>query len=336
MGTELRVGVAGATGALGGEILKVLDSARWRPSHVSAFASATTSTTHVDYGEERVPVDDFDADAVEGLDALFVAVPERFGRPIAEAATHAGITTIDCSGTFLDDASVPLVIPWVNPEGLAEVPRGLVAIPDPAATLLASALGPIRRAGLQGHSEAVVMIPASREGKSGIEELSRQVVALFNTNTPPRKIFKDGLAFDLLPSLGNVGEDGWTDRERAIPAQVARLAGATVDATLIGVPLFSGISAHLTIRFERPVPPDLVLRVLADGGVRVPEAGGARYFPRPRRVEGRPFAHVGRVRAGSDGRTVHLWLSMDNLRTTATAAVASAAAMLRVGRTDEA
>jgi aspartate-semialdehyde dehydrogenase len=336
MGTELRVGVAGATGALGGEILKVLDGARWRPATVAAFASATTSTTHVDYGEERVPVDDLDADAVDGLDALFVAVPEKVGRTITDAATHAGVTTIDCSGAFLDDAGVPLVVPWINPEALAEVPRGLVAVPDPTATLLASALGPLRRAGFEGRSEAVVMVPASREGKPGIEELSRQVVALFNTNTPPRKVFKDGLAFDLLPSLGTVAEDGWTDRERSVPAQVARLAGARVEATLVGVPLFSGISAHLSIRFERAVPPDLVQRVLADGGVQVPEAGGARYLPRPRRVEGRPFAHVGRVRAGADGRTVHLWLSMDNLRTTATAAVAAAAAILRVGRTDEA
>ena len=336
MGTELRVGVAGATGALGGEILKVLDGARWRPSQVVAFASPTTSTTHVDYGDERVPVDDFDADAIEGLDALFVAVPEKVGRKIAETATHAGVTTIDCSLAFAEDGAVPLVVPWVNPEALTEVPRGLVAIPDPAASLLASALGPLRRAGLDGRAEAVVMVPASREGKGGIDELSRQVVALFNSNTPPRKVFKDGLAFDLLPSLGAVSDDGWTDRERSVPAQVLRLVGASTEATLVGVPLFSGISAHLSIRFERTVPPDLVLRVLADGGVQVPEAGGARYLPRPRRVEGRPFAHVGRVRSGADGRTIHLWLSMDNLRTTATAAVAAAAAMLRVGRTDEA
>ena len=88
MGTELRVGVAGATGALGGEILKVLDTARWRPAQLVAFASPSTSTTHVDYGEDRVPVDDFDTDAIEGLDALFVAVPEKVGRSIVETATR--------------------------------------------------------------------------------------------------------------------------------------------------------------------------------------------------------------------------------------------------------
>lgn len=336
MGTDLRVAVAGATGALGGEILKVLDGARWRPAHAVALARATTSTTHVDYGEERIPVDDLSDEALEGLDALFVAVPFAAAGRITDAAVRAGVTTVDCTGASAADPGVPLVVPWINPEALAEVPRGLVAVPDPSATLLASALGPLRRAGLDGPAEAVVLVPASREGKAGIDELSRQVVALFNTATPPRKVFKEGLAFDLLPSLGAVAEDGWTDRERDVAAQVARLVGAGVDCTLVGVPVFSGLSAHLTVHLARPAMADLALRILADGGVQVPEAAGARYLPRPRRVEGRPFAHVGRVRLGSDGRRLHLWLAMDNLRTSATAAVAAAAALLRIGRTDEA
>jgi len=332
MGTDLRVGVLGATGAVGGEIVKVLDQVGWRPSSLVALARSSTATTHVEYGAERVPVDDWKDEALEGLDLLFVAVPREAGRAAGELALRAGIQIVDCSGAFALDADVPLVVPWINPERLSDVTRGVVAIPDASAVLVASVLGPLHRAGVECEADATLLVPASREGRAGIDELSRQVVALFNSGTQPRKVFPRGLAFDLLPTVGAVGEDGWTDAERRVVAEIERVVGPVpVEVTLVGVPVFSGLSGQITLRPDRPVMPDLVSRLLEDGGVRVPDEAGVRGLPRPRKVEGRPFAHAGRIRAGRDGRTVHVWLSMDNLRTAATVAVASAAVILRVG-----
>ncbi|MEQ1504328.1 MAG: Asd/ArgC dimerization domain-containing protein [Myxococcota bacterium] len=336
MGSELRVAVAGATGALGGEIVKVLDQVSWRPAQLMALARQTTSQSHVDYGDERVPVDVLSDVGYDGADVLFLATPASAARAVAETAAQRGVLTIDCTGALADEPTVPLIVPWVNPEALAGV-AGLVAVPDSAAVMLASALGPLRRAGINGQARAVVMVPASHEGKAGIEELSRQVVALFNSGTPPRKVFPNGLAFDLLPAIGTLGaDDGWTSQERRTAHQVTRVAelDQPLDVTLVGVPVVSGFSAHLTIDVSRAAPPELVLRILADGGARVPEAPGVRYLPRPRRVEGTPFVHVARVRVGADGRSIHLWLSMDNLRTTATAAVAIAGALTRPVATD--
>lgn len=332
MGTDLRVAVAGATGALGGEIVKVLDQVTWRPAHLVALARASTSTSHVDYGEARVPVDDLSEDGVEGADALIVAVPGEGGAEAVRMGMRLGIPTVDCSGGA--DAGVPLCVPWVNPEALADLsrgPPGIVAVPDPGAALVASVLAPLRRAGIEGPAQAVVLSPASREGKAGIEELSRQVVALFNSGDPPRKVFPNGLAFDLLPAIDPPGEDGWTPRERAVSAAIQRLSGASapVDVSIVGVPVFSGLSAEIVLRPARPVPVELALRILADGGLALPESAGVRYLPRPRRVEGKPFAHVGRVRHGADG-ALHVWASMDNLRTSAAAAVALAGLMLGV------
>ena len=334
MGRDLRVAVAGATGALGGEIVKVLDQVRWRPEHLIALARASTSTTHVEYGDDRVPVDDLSEDSIDGVDLLFLALPPEPAQDIGEVAARRGVPVVDCSGAFAAQPSVPLVVPWINPEALSQVLQGVVAIPDPTATLVASLLGPLRRAGLDGPVQGVALVPASREGKAGIEELSRQVVALFNQGNPPRKVFPHGLAFDLLPANGPVGEGGWTIQEELVAAQVVRLAPSQAphDLTLLQVPVFSGLSVNLSMQLPRPPMVDLVMRILAEGGVRVPEAAGARYLPRPRRVEGQPFAHVGRVRIGHDGHTLHLWASMDNLRTTATAAVSAAAVLLQAGQ----
>jgi aspartate-semialdehyde dehydrogenase len=331
MASDLRVGVAGATGALGSEIVKVLDEVAWRPASLVPLARSTTSTTHVDFGGDRVPVDDFKDESLGGLDLLFVALPREAARVAGEAAIRAGIPVVDCSGAFALDRDVPLVVPWVNPDALAGLRLGAVAVPDPAAVLVASVLGPLRRAGVEPRVDATVLVPASREGRPGIDELSRQVVALFNSGTPPRKVFPQGLAFDLTPAVGAVRDDGWTEAEREVAAQVDKIVGpAQIDVSLVGVPVFSGLSALLVLRPDKIVPPELVMRVLADGGVRLPDEAGPRFLPRPRRVEGKPFAHVGRVRLGRDGRSLHLWLSMDNLRTVATVAVANAGVLLRV------
>jgi aspartate-semialdehyde dehydrogenase len=335
MSSELRVAVAGATGALGGEILRVLDRVSWRPTQLTALARQTTAASHVDYGEDRIPVEIADEEAVDGVDVVFVATPADAGRPLVSAAARGGALVVDCSGSLAGDASVPLVVPWVNPEALSGLSAGIVSIPSPATTLLASVLGPLRRAGVAPpEASAVVLVPASNDGREGIEELSRQVVALFNSGTPPRKVYPEGLAFDLHPMVGEPREDGWTDLEHEVSAHTLRVAGISdgvLDVTLVRVPVFSGFSAHLTLSTSRPLPPELALKILSDGGVKEPEAAGSRYQPRPRRVEGKPFVHLGRLRAGAGGRSLHVWLSMDNLRTTATAAVAAAGALLRGG-----
>lgn len=326
----LRVGVAGATGALGSEIVSVLDRAPWRPDHLVPLASPASAIPHVTWGGDPVAVDDLDEQALEDLDALVLAVPDDVALRAGEAAVRAGTPTVDCSGALRGDPSVPCAVPWINPEAFAELDRGLLRLPHRAALVLGSVLGPLARAGIAGHVQATVLVPASARGRGGIDELSRQVVALLSAATPPRKVWPDGLAFDLIPALEPPGEAGWTAEEAAVIVDVEALVGTGLHtaATLVGVPVFSGLSASVVVFPERAVPLELIEQILAGGGVERPAKPGVRFLPRPRRVEGRPFAQVGRLRL--DGRgAVHLWVAMDNLKATATAAVGALGAMLR-------
>jgi len=330
MGSDVRVGVVGATGALGSEILKVLDKAPWRPDEVVALARASTSRSHVAYGDEQLVVDDVEHEVLEELELLILALPASEARVYGEAAASAGVPVVDASGVFVRDGDVPLVVPWVNPEALADVPRGVVSLPTAPAALLASVLGPLRRAGLVGRCAATVLMPASSAGRDGIDELSRQVVALFNSASPPRKVFPAGLAFDLIPMEGPSSDaSGWTRHEQRVSSEARGLAGwaGPVVVTEVVVPVFSGVSATIELHLERPVPLELVRQVLVDGGVRMAEEEGPRAQPRPRKVEGHPFAHVGRIRQAEDG-SIHLWATVDNLRAMATVAVATGAALL--------
>ena len=328
MSNDLNIAVAGASGALGTEIIRVLDRSPWRPDTLIPLASATSTVSHVDYGEERIAVDVLDDQSFEDVDALIIALPTEVAGRAAERALEADCQVVDCSGFFADDEDVPLVVPWVNPEALQDVHRGVVRVPSGPALLLASALGPLARAGVTGLTDATVLVPASYFGKSGIDELSRQVVALLNSGTPPRKVFEHGLAFDLIPQVGSATETGWTHEETAVSTELARILGADVTVDLVGVPIFSGMSAQVVLAAEKSVPVELLLRILGDGGVQLPADVGNRYIPRPRRVEGHPFVHAGRVRLDPAGR-IHMWLSMDNLRAAATTAVGCCGALVK-------
>ena len=332
MSTPLRVGIMGATGALGAEVVRVLDRAAWRPSELVALARASTSTTHVDYGDEHVPVDDVEEEDVENLDALLLAAPAEAAEAVALRAMGEGVVVVDASGA-LEAHGVPYVVPWVNPEALlGDRPHRALGVPMPEALLLASVMGPLQRAGIGGHLAATVLAPASIRGRGGIDELASQVRALFNGEPPPRHVFETGLAFDLLPRSDALDVQGATGREAHIGRQLSALLGVpeTAEITWVGVPVFSGVSATLTLRTGARLDAALVARILTDGGVVVVEGANPRSLPRPRKVEGHPFAHVGRVRVSEDG-TLQLWASMDNLRTAATAMVAGAGALLEVG-----
>ena len=154
----LRIGVAGATGSLGSEILRVLDKAPWRPKVVVPMASARSHTPSVEYGDSRVTVEDLALEELGELDGLIVAVPAAIARPVVERAIAEGVPVVDCS---ISIPGLSLVIPWVNPEVLVERSGLAVAVPGAVVVLLASILGPLKRAGISGDVDATILVPAS-------------------------------------------------------------------------------------------------------------------------------------------------------------------------------
>ena len=329
---DFRIGVVGATGAIGREIVGVLDRTTWRPDELIPAASAGTATSFVEYGESQVAVEDTASLDIPELDGLIVAAPKDSGGAIARDAIRNGIPVVDCSGFLAENDEAPLMVPWVNPEAMQRaVSIGAIAVPTAASILLSSAIGPLLRSGILGEIQATLLYPASAAGRDGIEELSKQVVALFNAGTPPRKVFEHGLAFDLIPQMGPLDDLGWSSVESEVVSQVQKMLGASIPLglTAVTVPVFSGISASLHLRTTKRLVPDVVHQVLLVGGLKPSDQAGSRFAPRPRRVEGHPFVQFGRVRTDSEGQHLHLWLGMDNLRATATVAVGCCAALLR-------
>ena len=327
------IGVAGATGALGKEIVSVLEEAPWRPEAVVPLASATTSVSFLEFRGEQVAVDDLRHASLGELDALIVATLADRGAAVVAAGLDAGIPVIDCTASQFEDLEVPLVVPWLDARAVdAPRPRDVLAIPGSIATLVASAVGPLVRAGWRGRVEGTVLLPASHWGRGGVEELSKQVVALFNSGTPPRKVFEQGLAFDVIPAVGPLAASGWSAVELRAMTEVARLVGVRAALSVVAVPVFSGVSVDLRLDGQGDWDADRATRALAEAGVVVQPG---RKAPRPRKLDGATLPQVGRVRVEPGDGALRLWASMDNLRAVAAAAVGACGLRLRQGGASE-
>jgi aspartate-semialdehyde dehydrogenase len=209
------------------------------------------------------------------------------------------------------------MVPSVSLEPIADFPdTRVMCSPSAPAVILSTLLHPLSVRGVTA-VRGTVMLSASSAGKAGAEELSSQVVSLFNGKTPPRTIFTSGLAFDVMSQMGDV-IDGWTTVERRVAVEVADVLGWKPEQALVSVvlaPMFAGVAGDLVLEFDHALDMDAVKAVIDETpGVRVGDP-----VPGPRRVAGDASIYVGRIRVDPDPHRLHLWFSADNLRVGASA-----------------
>ena len=309
------VAVVGATGGVGADLIEALGRSSFPVGAWVLYASRSNTDGGVTVDGERhavrpMPTALADDPAMDAVDLVVFATPAGVAAQQGPALAEAGIAVLDLSGDLMGEA--PLVVPAVDMRPLAGfVEKRMLASPSAAAVLLSTVLAPL----LAGGARAVrgtVVLSASDAGKAGMEELSGQVVALFNHSDPPRACFPDGLAFDLQPHVGEPGE-GWTSRERRLSMEVGAILGLPpdqVELTVVRAPLFSGVSASLFIEGPEGLTVPKATELLSAVPTLTVEARGAQG---PRRLIGRARAQVGRLRS-LQGGGVALWAAADNLR----------------------
>jgi aspartate-semialdehyde dehydrogenase len=327
------VAVLGATGAVGQDLLRALGRSGLSIGELRLMAGPGSRGTSVEVDDKAhrvhaLPAEPESSTLFEGVQIAFLCLPPDVARAQARSLADRGILVIDLSGVSAGEAPITLAGVSELPSEIPDAGRLLVAPSAPAA-VLATVLGALRGLGVSG-CRGTILQSAGAAGKAGVEELSQQVVALFNQGEPPRKVFPGGLAFDLIGQSGSLIE-GWTSGERRIAEEVALLTGlpaTEIGLTLITVPLFAGLSVSIHVRFDEEVGLDDVLAALGDSpSLRVGDP-----VPGPRRVVGKGAVHVGRVRLDPAGDGIHLWAVADNLRFGASAsAIGLALAAIEAG-----
>jgi aspartate-semialdehyde dehydrogenase len=324
----MRIGVYGATGQVGGVMLRILEERSLPVEDLRLFASARSAGRTLRFKGQDLTVEDAEVADPSGLDLALFSAGATASRALAPRVASAGVTVIDNSSAWRMDPEVPLVVPEVNADALASIPKGIVANPNCTTMVAMPVLAVLHReAGLRSMVVSTYQA-VSGAGLSGVEELDAQVAKVQAGATglthdgaavdfPEPVKFPRPIAFNVVPFAGNLLDDGSeeTDEERKLRNESRKILGIddlAVSGTCVRVPVFTGHSLSINATFERSITPQQA-RELLDGAPGVVLAD----IPNPLAVAGGSVTEVGRLRQDPtvpDGRGLALFLSGDNLR----------------------
>lgn len=331
----LDLAVLGATGAVGQALLQAIDELELPVASMKLLASERGAGETIDFRDDEYRVEPLREGVFQGLDLAFFAASAEVSKARLSEAKTAGCLVVDLTPAFRGLAEVPLVLPEVNRESLAQaVAKGVVALPGPAAAQLAMVLAPLHRA--VGVERVVVTTfeSVSGAGRHAVRELEAELRALLAFQEPPAPThLPHRIAFNLVPQSGPFGDDGTSEGERGLVAEVRRLLGSSlrIAATTVRVPIFYGHSQAVNVKTRRPLGPDEARELLRKAaGVKVIDAPREGVYPMPMLAVSDDAVLVGRIRPdGSQENGLDLFISGDNLRrAAATAAVQVARGLL--------
>jgi aspartate-semialdehyde dehydrogenase len=314
-----RVAVVGATGAVGREILKTLAERNFPVKEVAAVASGRTAGSQVSFGEKSVlTVQSLDRFDFKGWDIGLFSPGASVSAIHAPRAAAAGCIVIDNTSQFRMDRDVPLVVPEVNPQALARIPRGIIANPNCSTIQMVVALKPLHD---RFHIRRVVVATyqsVSGAGKEGMDELFNQTKATYVNDPVKVEQFTKPIAFNCIPHIDKFMEDGSTKEEWKMVVETRKILDPdiAVFATCVRVPVFIGHAEAVTVEFDRPVTASEAREVLrAAPGVSVVDSREDGGYITPIDCQGEDATFVSRIRKDPTvPNGLGLWVVSDNLR----------------------
>lgn len=321
MSDGYRVGVLGATGAVGSTILDLLHERDFPAAEVVPFASERSAGRQIEWGSRMLEVRPLNADTIQGLDVVLSSPGGAVSAEWAPRFVEAGAVIVDNTSYWRMHDDVPLVVAGVNDEA-AEGHNGIVANPNCTTMEMMMALAPIHRA--VGLERLVVSTyqAVSGTGQKAIEELRDQSRAVLEGDETPRAdVYPHRIAFNVLPQVESFKDgDDYTTEERKVMAETRKILGfgeeVGISATCARVPVFVGHSESVNVQTREDLSPEDCRALLAEAtGVVVVDDPGAGEYPLAIDGAGRDEVLVGRIRRDpSHERCLNLWIVGDNLR----------------------
>jgi len=333
----IKVAVAGATGAVGNLMVKVLEERAFPVSELKLLASARSIGRTLDFCGRKVAVQELKENSFEGIQLALFSAGGSVSREFAPIAARAGAVVIDNSNAWRMDPRVPLVVPEVNPDA-AFSHSGIIANPNCSTIQMVVALKPIYDAAGIRRIVVTTLQAVSGTGKRAIEELRAQVQDIVHGREVVRQVYPHQIAFNCFPHIGPFLENGFSEEEMKMVNETRKIFSdpeIRVCATTVRVPVLYGHSESINIETGKPISPEEVRRLLeAAPGVRVIDDPSNGCYPVPLSAEGTDETLVGRIRRDpSVENGLAMWVVADNIRKgAATNAVQIAEILLRGGR----
>jgi len=327
------VAIAGATGAVGAEVLSILEQRGFPVGKLVLLASSKSQGKPLSFRGETHVVQLLSAENLRGCDVVFMCCSTTLSRQLSPEAARAGALVIDNSSAFRYEADVPLVVPEVN-GAHATSHRGIVANPNCSAAILTVVLAPLaHEAGL---ARVVVSTyqAVSGKGARAVDELEAQTRAWAEGKPEPHEVFGQPMAFNVLTGDWPIEENGYSNEENKMVVETRKILGLPalrMSATTARVPVIRCHSQSVNLQFERPLTVARAREILASApGVEILDVPAQRTFPTPRGLAGTDPVFVGRLRDDpSEKNAMNLWLCGDQLRKGAALNAVQIAEMLR-------
>lgn len=312
------VAVAGATGAVGREMLAVLEQREFPASRVVALASARSAGKTVPFAGGELTVQEMTEASFDGVDIALFSAGAGISKQFREAATSAGCVIIDNSSAFRMEPDVPLVVPEVNADDLAWH-SGVIANPNCSTIQMVVVLDVLRRLAPIKRVVVSTYQAASGAGQAAMDELYDQTADFLADRELVPAAFAHRIAFNCIPQIDVFLEDGSTKEEWKMVVETQKIMGEpdlAVAATCVRVPVLRCHSEAVNVEFTSPVTVAQAAEALgAAPGVTLLDAPSTKTYPMPALLEGTDDCYVGRLRADeSVPHGLQLWIVADQLR----------------------
>ncbi|HEY7105835.1 MAG TPA: aspartate-semialdehyde dehydrogenase [Acidimicrobiia bacterium] len=328
MSGGVSVGVVGATGLVGTEMLRLLEERSFPVAHLRAYASPRSEGRKLPFADREVVCEVLREGCFDDLDFAIIDVDDPLALEWAPRAADAGARVVDNSAAFRMEDDVPLVVAEVNPDDVKFLPRGIVSCPNCTTMIPITAVAPLHRAA--GIERMVVSTyqSVSGAGMPGLRELDEQwtkgdgqVEQLSRAGAlgavVPGTVWDRPIAGNVIPLAGSTTEAGYTSEEWKFMRESRKILHAPdlrVSTTCVRVPVYVGHAVSLNVQFASDLTRDEAVALLGDApGVRLVDGGDGH--PTPLEAAGIDPVLVGRLRVDpSQERTLDLWVTGDNLR----------------------
>ena len=315
---KYKVTVLGATGAVGQEMIKILQERQFPVSELVPLASARSVGKLIDFNGEKVAIKEAREDAFEGIDIVLGAAENDIAEKYADAIVKSGAVFVDNSTAFRLDPNVPLVVPEVNGDDVKNH-KGIIANPNCVTTIALTAVNAIHQIAPIKSIIASSYQAVSGAGAAGPVELEGQMKALANGEEPQVKVFQYQIAYNLIPQIGGEQESGYTSEEMKMQYEGRKILHAPdmkVSCTCVRVPVIRSHSVSLTLRFDRHVSVEEARAVLANApGVKLVDDLNNKQYPMPLDTTDQDIVFVGRIRPDlTDDNALCLWCCGDQVR----------------------
>lgn len=315
---QYTVAVLGATGAVGQEMIKILQERNFPVGKLKPLASARSAGKTLRFKGEDVVIEEARDEAFQGVDIVLGAAENDIAKKFAPAIVKAGAVFVDNSSAFRLDPNVPLIVPEINPED-AKNHHGIISNPNCSTIITVTAVNALNALSPIRTMTASTYQAVSGAGAGGPIELMNEVEALSKGETYEPKVFSHQIAFNLIPQIGGEQFEGYTSEEMKMQNEgrkIMHLPDLRVSCTCVRVPVVRSHSISVSLHFDKHISVQEAREAIAKApGCRLVDDLANKQYPMPLDTSNQDIVFVGRIRPDlTDGNGLCLWCCGDQVR----------------------